>query len=303
MATPLRLPPRTLSVGARSRRAHHSRRRRQSAKKRRPHTARSAPHTAALLIGIEYTKYARQKRAERLPGCHADVRSVRSLLLKKFNFASRNIRILSDDGSHAEPTHSAIRNGLLWLGKQAQRGCRDLFLFYSGHGTQTIDRNHDDSDGHDEALVPSDYLDRKLFVDDRIGKILVGKLPNKCRLTAVIDACNSGTILDLPFVYKTEPVTQRVEKPASETKAQIVSISGCKDNQTSASAYALDRSQKWRGALTFCLEHLLSHAKQPLTCKELVDNVREELCKRGFCQRPQLCTSYAMDTSSVIFMK
>ena len=41
-----------------------------------------------------------------------------------------------------------------------------------------------------------------MIVDDEINETIVRPLPEGAMLHAIIDACYSGTILDLPFVCK-----------------------------------------------------------------------------------------------------
>jgi len=40
---------------------------------------------------------------------------------------------------------------------------------------------------------------------------LVKPLPLQCRLTAVFDACHSGTVLDLPYVYSSKGVVKEIK--------------------------------------------------------------------------------------------
>ena len=66
----------------------------------------------------------------------------------------------------------------------------DLGVFtFSGHGTYVKDRNGDEPDGHDEALVAAD-LD--VIVDDELAVLLERRAPGS-RLLVQTDACHSGT--------------------------------------------------------------------------------------------------------------
>eukprot|EP00173_Palmaria_palmata_P003280 Plantae.Rhodophyta-Palmaria_palmata.ctg3415.p1 GENE.Plantae.Rhodophyta-Palmaria_palmata.ctg3415~~Plantae.Rhodophyta-Palmaria_palmata.ctg3415.p1 ORF type:complete len:223 (+),score=43.68 Plantae.Rhodophyta-Palmaria_palmata.ctg3415:318-986(+) len=64
-----------------------------------------------------------------------------------------------------------------------------------------VDRSGDEDDGYDETLVPMDWEGAGHIVDDEIYDILVRRLPGGVRLTAVLDACHSGTALDLPYQH------------------------------------------------------------------------------------------------------
>jgi len=63
-------------------------------------------------------------------------------------------------------------------------------LTFSGHGSQAVDRNHDELDGLDETIV-SVELDQ--IIDDEYQKLLAGRNP-KSKLLVVCDSCFSGTI-------------------------------------------------------------------------------------------------------------
>lgn len=100
------------------------------------------------------------------------------------------------------PTKQNIRNAMQWLVSGCKAG-DSLVFHFSGHGIQVVDDNGDEEDGYDEALLPMDYEQEKEIVDDEINATLVRPLPAGATLHAIIDASHSGTILDLPFVCKT----------------------------------------------------------------------------------------------------
>ena len=57
-------------------------------------------------------------------------------------------------------------------------------------------------DGYDETLCPLDFETQGMIVDDEINAAIVKPLPRGVRLHAIIDACHSGTVLDLPFLCR-----------------------------------------------------------------------------------------------------
>lgn len=99
------------------------------------------------------------------------------------------------------PTKRNIRDALRWLVEGSQSG-DSLVFHYSGHGSQVKDRDGDEVDGYDEALVPVDYQTEGRIVDDEINAAIVRPLPRGAVLHAVIDTCFSGTFLDLPNVCR-----------------------------------------------------------------------------------------------------
>lgn len=151
----------------------------------------------AALVGINYvgSKY-------QLAGCHNDVTTMQNYL-KTQGFAAGNMRVLLDDGRHDMPTHANIQAAMKWLVAGAKSG-DSLFFHYSGHGTSLDDDDGDEADGKDEALVPVDFQKSGMLRDDEILTILVMSLPEGVRLTCVFDCCHSGTIMDLPYVFRAD---------------------------------------------------------------------------------------------------
>lgn len=54
----------------------------------------------------------------------------------------------------------------------------------------------------DETLLPTDYASAGMIVDDELNALLVRPLAAGVTLHALIDACHSGTAMDLPFRAK-----------------------------------------------------------------------------------------------------
>lgn len=70
-------------------------------------------------------------------------------------------------------------------------GPEDVFLlYYSGHGSSTPDRTHDEADGRDELIVLSDANRNHFLLDDKIN-LLLNRI--QARKMVIFDACNSGT--------------------------------------------------------------------------------------------------------------
>ena len=63
------------------------------------------------------------------------------------------------------------------------------------------DDDGDEEDGMDETLVPLDYQRNGQIRDDEVFTRMVAPLPEGCQLTVVIDACHSGSVLDLPYTF------------------------------------------------------------------------------------------------------
>ncbi|KAH8980484.1 peptidase C14 [Lactarius deliciosus] len=200
--------------------------------------------SSQLKVGIDYSGH-RDSRF-RLKWGVRDAHEMAHFLHKYFGFEWNNIRILTDDRDDRPwnlPTEANIRNAMTWLVESAQPG-DSLFFYFSGHATQVKDTNGDEPDGFDECMCTMDYTGNGQFqispttpgiiVDDDMHDIMVKPLPRGCRLTAVLDCCHSGTLLDLPFIYnshgkpkQTDPIV--VQRKSSE--ANVISLSACKDGE------------------------------------------------------------------------
>lgn len=150
----------------------------------------------ALLVGINYVGSNCELR-----GCHNDVETMRRYL--ETQGFSDDVRILMDDGEHDNPDKANIVAGMQWLVEGASAG-DSLFFHYSGHGASVKDDDGDEADGKDECLCPVDLEVNGLLRDDDVFRYLVGPIPDGVQLTAVLDCCHSGTILDLPYAFKAD---------------------------------------------------------------------------------------------------
>ncbi|KAJ3362110.1 Ca(2+)-dependent cysteine protease [Allomyces arbusculus] len=152
----------------------------------------------AVLVGITYENCPEPEMLAKLSGPGNDAIRLQKLLRDVYGFEDENMRLLTDDGrSDKEPTAANIRSALKWLVKGAKAG-DSLFFSYSGHGSGVEDEDGDELDGRDEAIWA---CDANYINDDELHRILVKSLPKGVRLTVLFDCCESGTALDLPFIY------------------------------------------------------------------------------------------------------
>lgn len=99
------------------------------------------------------------------------------------------------------PTKNNIRTAMHWL----VLGCKpgdSLVFHFSGHGNNQTNYTDDEIDGFDETLLPMDHLTSGVIVDDEINATIVRPLPYGVKLHAIVDACHSGTVLDLPYLCR-----------------------------------------------------------------------------------------------------
>lgn len=183
------------------------------------------------------------------------------LLTTRLGFRPEDILMLTDDSPlpHIRPTRQNIVNGMRWLVGTA-RVDDSLFFHYSGHGGQERDYSGEEPDGFNETILPLDFRTAGAIVDNEINALIVNPLPMGVRLHAVIDACHSGTVLDLPYLYKGSDHLFRAQwekqsPPGGVYKGtqggEAICYSGCADSQVSADTKALSRVTT-TGAMTYC---------------------------------------------------
>jgi metacaspase-1 len=261
----------------------------------------------ALLVGIN--RY--QIPGADLRGCVNDVKDLSAALIEFHGFKKADITVLTD----AAATKKAMQAGITRLIRDSKKG--DVAVFhYSGHGSNVPDDNHDEADGRDEILCPTDLDWNDPLRDDWLRKAFDG-LRAGVNLTVVMDCCHSGTntraILppDAPVKERYLPspwglaaaesgrslpkkVSSELRRsPRSARKARdIVNaplpeflITGCRDTQTSADAFINGR---YNGALTFALVEAIRKTRGRLTYRDLHNRAAGVLKTRKFEQVPQL---------------
>jgi Caspase domain len=108
-----------------------------------------------------------------------------------------------DDGKSENPTHSNILNAFRALVANSEAG-DSAFFHYSGHGGRLADDNGDEDDGYDETLIPVDYKTAGQIRDDAVFTELVSRMPSGSTLMCLMDCCHSGSIMDLPYIFKAD---------------------------------------------------------------------------------------------------
>lgn len=252
----------------------------------------------ALLIGINYFG-----QDSELHGCQNDIANIERYLR---TCGYTDFVVLKDDRndpkflSPSAPTRKNILEAMRRLVAGAAPGAQ-LYIHYSGHGSQLADQNRDELDGQDECICPIDYNwtaeDGGFIRDDIMNEILVKGLPKGVKLRVCFDSCHSGSALDLPFrwVSNTRIMPSFIVENASERTSvsdkDIVFISGCADAQTSADSSFNGQSA---GAMTWALLECLhdirksgQHSKK-WTWEDLVQAMRIKLRVGHYDQIPQL---------------
>ena len=242
----------------------------------------------ALLIGCNYTG-----TQNALYGCINDVVCMNDKLIKT---GFTNINIMTDLTS-VKATRNNILGAFISLLSNAQSG-DTVCLFYSGHGTYTRDLNGDETDGYDECIVPCDL---NIITDDELKAVIQQNLKPNVTLLAMFDSCFSGSVLDLKYSYMDGDNYDKYIENNKElnTPGNVLMISGCTDNQTSADAVM---DNKPNGAMTWAFLNALT--KQPnCSWRELVKNMRILLKSSQFTQLPQISTGNFENIDKPTFFK
>jgi hypothetical protein len=270
----------------------------------------------ALLIGINYNNTNAQ-----LNGCINDVYNIRNFLKTYCEYSDEHIRVLTDQD--ILPTRANIINHVNWLVSACLPG-DTLFFHYSGHGSFVRDNSGDESDGRDEVLVPLDYKTAGMLSDDWLFANLVQKVPSQVNLWAIVDACHSGTMIDLKYNYKSlcslkrGKITPGMEykselwnnrfsfslEKTPEVQGNICLFSGALDREVAADDYIAGSAQ---GAFTHCLLESLNgkivklennterFKSGSVKLREILKEVNCRLDIKSYAQNSQLSVSKQTD--------
>ncbi|GAA0170867.1 hypothetical protein LIER_41037 [Lithospermum erythrorhizon] len=235
----------------------------------------------AVICGISY----KNSRNE-LKGCVNDAKCMRYLLVNRFKFPQDCILMLTEEEAdpYRKPTKQNIRMAMYWL----VQGCKagdSLVFHFSGHGSQQINYTGDEVDGFDETLCPLDFETEGMIVDDEINSTLVRPLPRGAKLHAIIDSCHSGTMLDLPFLCRMDRNGRYVwedHRPRSgvwkgSSGGEVISFSGCDDDQTSADTASLAKVTS-TGAMTFSFIQAIERG-HGTTYGSILNSIRSNILK------------------------
>ncbi|KAM3219722.1 hypothetical protein P3S67_019493 [Capsicum chacoense] len=242
---------------------------------------------------------------------------MRYFLVEKLGFPYASVIVLTvqscaedEKDPYKYPTKANIRSALRWL----VHGCRpgDSLVFHcSGHGARVRDRDGDEIDGHDESICPVDYETEGRILDDEINSTIVRPLPPGATLHAIIDACFSGTSLDLSFVcriinragyFRWED--HRISSYKGTRGGTAFSISACNDDQSSGDTTAFTGVPM--GALTYSFiqtleeEVKLTYGRLIMCMYNKIHEAQKGLGLNGASetQEPQLSSSEPFDIHS-----
>ena len=155
----------------------------------------------SLLIGCNY----HETEGAELKASHDDICSMKDYIVNVHGFSESEemMTVLLDDDKHKSPTFINIVEAFKSLSEQSQPGDA-VFIQFSGHGGRILDSPiNNNVESYDEILVPSDYSVSGVIRDTLIFKTLLAPMRYGVTVTLIIDSCDTGMMLDLPYSWST----------------------------------------------------------------------------------------------------
>jgi hypothetical protein len=265
----------------------------------------------ALLIGITY----KNDENNRLFGCINDTYLMRSILFDKFNVSMNNFTLMNDDFPNWSlffPTYdNIIRQLNNFINEINKNNTSCAYIFYSGHGYQLRDKNGDELDGYDEQIVPVDFQNKGFISDDLIFSI-ISKLNKKTKLYFILDACHSGTITDLPFIYsnknfiynknfkksKKYRTVKNLINDLNLKSCNIVSIASSRDSQYSIDGFNTEKNQ-YNGVFIMAFYKLINEFGTKLSIKNFENNIKKFI-HSSYKQITTLSSSKQLNVNNIL---
>ena len=233
----------------------------------------------ALLIGICYNGSDNQLR-----GCINDTKNLKDFLINSCGYKNDEILLLTDDTENKPTKDNILKYIELFVNYINNNNVKEAWFSYSGHGHFV--ESSEESDSKDECFVPLDYSENGGVTDNMLYTKLIKNIPLTCSLFSIIDACHSGTSLDLPYVYRFDKGIVQQKPP--ELLANIIKISGCRDHQTSMDSYI---NGSFQGALTACFLKSVKDLEYNFTCFQLIRQIKSYIYGGNYKQIPTLSFS------------
>lgn len=192
----------------------------------------------AVLIGCNYSE-----TPYKLNGCQNDVIKYKKILMEFYGYNEENIILLMDLIGYEYPTKQNIIKYMEWICTQTlttnniSNSIGEITFYYSGHGTNIIDKSTDEPDRFDECIVPFDFDKNGIISDDYIYENFLSKLKSFKKIICIFDSCNSASCTDLPYSFTV--MNNRIVKKFYSKRQRIKNnsnifvLSGCFDPKTS----------------------------------------------------------------------
>ncbi len=259
--------------------------------------ASSATHSAggkhALLIGIQEYNYV-QTGFHSLKGPLNDINLTKGMLGQRFGFQEQDLITLTD----AQATHTGIENAFQKLIQRINPG-DFVYIYYTGHGSQTADLNGDELEGKDQTWVAygartrqTNHKDNYDVLDDEINAWLGAIYAKTDQVVFVSDSCHSATVSKGFNLTRALDFDERphILGRLKYTQPQIergIRIGAARDYES-----AIDKARtngRHYGAFTWHWVHNLQQAQASDTWYTVFQRTYAQLtAERGVAQRPQI---------------
>jgi len=242
------------------------------------------PVKLALIVRLSYLG-----TGDALPSTEFDQYRMYAILRDTYGF--RNITVMHDDRKPGNPlylTVANVRTQIKRIVAEARRlhnrGKRcALFFYYTGHG-DTGYASGESANNKECLYLRGEFLEDEWVTelwDEELNQILANQIPYLTEAFVMVDACHSGTLLDLRHRYDSDPrVWERITRSRAEWRGRtgfakehtpddktrtspgrLYYLSGCRDGETSQGIRYTDMSGKVLsisgGALTLAFEQLI----------------------------------------------
>ncbi len=154
----------------------------------------------SLLIGCNYNR-----ELGALKKSHDDIHMVKDYIVNVFGFPEdeQYMTVLLDDKKHKKPTYKNILQAMKFIALRSRPGDA-VFIQFSGHGGRVKDLGTRTADCYDEVIVPCDFQKRGFITDKSIFKTLFVPMAEDVTVTIILDSCDTGIMLDLPYAFETK---------------------------------------------------------------------------------------------------
>jgi hypothetical protein len=251
-----------------------------------------AANKHALLIGIQ--DYP-QTPFDSLKGPLNDVKLMKDVLQERFGFREDDMTILLNE----QATHTQIEQAFITLAKQI-RPDDFVYIYYSGHGSQTQDLNGDEPSGQDQTWVSygarhPDYTGKDNYdvLDDEIAAWLQAFYRKTKQVIFISDSCHSAT------VSRGRPIGRAVkndERPhplgkvsyGRPVKPEGIRIGAARDRESAIETYR-EEADLYYGIFTWHWANALQQAHIGESWYDVFKRAYTQIIAwHGNTQRPQL---------------
>lgn len=260
------------------------------------------PQKKALLVGI--SNYPTNSGWNKINALN-DIRLLKTALLEQ-GFTENDILVLSEAKATKQGIITAFKKHFAYL-----KPGDFAYFHFSGHGQQVIDRNKDELDQLDEAIVPYDatrtpnstYSGQNHILDDELAilfKKLRIQLQKSGQLFVTIDACHSGSVsrgkenlsiargTTKPFGTDVLPTQQDLFFSSKDKQtndfAPLILFSAT--SQDELNYEFRDNDQEYYGPLSYALAKHFPYIKENTSYTALFDDVRRTMAEIAIQQVP-----------------